>query len=223
VSTTALLIRHGHVTGLADRLIGRDAGAALSSVGQQQAAEAGRHLRDVPAASVYCSPQTRAVQTAQPIAGQLGVEVGIDHAFDEVDYGDWTGVPFEQLPFDARWMRFNEHRVTTRAPGGESLPEVQARAVQGLQTLRQHHHGDTVIVVTHAEVIRAVLLDALGLPLSDWWRLRVDPASVSALRDGQGFWTVIAINVDARDAASLGFSRTSAGRGWRHVARTAGL
>ncbi len=99
----------------------------------------------------------------------------------ELDYGEWTGRNFHDLEPDAEWRRFNANRALGRAPGGESMQEVQVRAVNELERLRRLHEGETVAVVSHAEWIRSAVLHYLGAPLDLFARIEIAPASVTTV------------------------------------------
>ncbi|MGH9693124.1 MAG: histidine phosphatase family protein, partial [Bryobacteraceae bacterium] len=82
------------------------------------------------------------------------------------------------------WTTFNSLRSIRRAPGGESLRDVQYRAVTGVHELQAQLPSQTVAIVTHADVIRAVLTYLLGIPLDLYLRIDIDPASVSTFELG---------------------------------------
>jgi broad specificity phosphatase PhoE len=179
-----LLIRHAAFDGVGRVLAGRSHDVLLNAEGQVQAQLLARALGDEPIAAVYSSPQPRALATAEAIARPHGLQATALDAFDEIDFGDWTGREIASLDGDATWQGFNTARSSTRIPGGELMPEVQARAVQGLLELRRGHGTAAIAIVSHADVIRAVIADALALPLDAMLRLSVDPASISAIEFG---------------------------------------
>jgi broad specificity phosphatase PhoE len=100
-------------------------------------------------------------------------------AFDEIDMGEWTGTEFSRLASDERWQRWNEKRGSTQPPGGESMVALQARVVRHVEQLRAI--GGAIIIVTHAEPIRAALMHYLALPLDEFYSLAIDPGSVSTI------------------------------------------
>jgi broad specificity phosphatase PhoE len=181
-----LLIRHAAFDGVGRVLAGRSHDVRLNGEGLVQAERLARALDNEPFAAVYSSPQPRALATAGAVAAPHGLQPMALDAFDEIHFGDWTGRDIASLGGDATWHAFNTARSTTRPPGGELMPEVQARAVQGLLELRRGHGTRTVAVVSHADVIRAVIADALAMPIDAMLRLTVDPASVSAIEFGDG-------------------------------------
>ncbi|HET8648565.1 MAG TPA: histidine phosphatase family protein, partial [Gemmatimonadales bacterium] len=99
----------------------------------------------------------------------------------EVNYGDWSGRTLEELAADPHWRTYNTYRSATRIPGGETALELQARSVSAIESLREQYARGTVAVVSHSDVIKAILAFYLGMPLDLASRLVIDPASVSSL------------------------------------------
>lgn len=178
--TTFHLVRHAEKDG-GDVLAGRTAGVHLSERGKAQAEQLARFFEREPVSRIFCSPLERARETAAPLARDKGLAVDLVDAFTEIDLGQWTGRRPAELAGDVAWERYNRFRGGTRAPGGESMLDVQARFVAALIDWRDVLAGQTVVVVSHAEPIRAALLHFLGLPLDQWSRLAIDLASVSTL------------------------------------------
>src|SRR5690606_1719896 len=88
---------------------------------------------------------------------------------------------FRALDCDPRWHHWNSNRATARIPNGESMGELQSRIVAHLQQIHSRHSGGRVIVVTHAEPIRAAILHYRRMRLDDYARIPVDPCSVTTL------------------------------------------
>lgn len=180
--TRVLLIRHASCEETGRRLHGRTPGVRLSPNGVREAQDLAERLRDVPVCAVYTSPVERAVQTARAVAGPHALEPVTDPAFEEIDFGSWTGRTISALEGEAAWASFNALRSLSRAPAGELMLETQMRAVNGLIALRGRHEGETFAVVSHADVLRAVIAYLLGMPLDHVLRLEIAPASVSTVR-----------------------------------------
>lgn len=174
-----LLARHGTVRDGNLRLWGRATAIELSEKGWAEAQALTRALEFVRLEAVYSSPRDRARQTAAVIAAAHALNVRLTPSFDEMDFGDWTARSFADLGRDPRWRAFNESRASARVPGGESMSAVFGRTQDGLRAIERRHREGIVLVVSHAEVIRAILLEALGWSSDKWSRLPVDPASIS--------------------------------------------
>ena len=183
----ALLVRHALCDPVGQRIAGRLDGISLNTRGLQQATALATHLREEPIAAVYTSPLLRACETAAAIAGTHSLQPIAREAFTELQFGAWTGRTLAELQHDSTWQTFNSMRSLTRAPDGELMLETQSRAVSELLRLREQHTDETIAIVSHADVIRAVLCYLLGMPLDHILRLRIDPASVTEIelhRDG---------------------------------------
>src|SRR6059036_1326091 len=100
-------------------------GVHLNPSGVRQAGRLSERLAGAGIVAIYSSPLERAVETAQPLAGKLGLSVVQRRALGEIHFGDWTGRTLDQLDGDAEWRRFNSFRSSTQPPGGELMPEVQ--------------------------------------------------------------------------------------------------
>jgi broad specificity phosphatase PhoE len=181
LGTSILLIRHGHTPAVGCYLAGRAAGVGLTTRGAGEAEALVLQLEGQPIDAIYSSPLERARLTAAPLARARGLEVRIDPGFIEVDFGEWTGLPFEALEVRPDWRAFNERRSLAVVPGGESPPAAQARAVSAVARIRRAHPGQHIAVVTHADVIRYVLLHARGASLDDVHTLTIAPGSVTRL------------------------------------------
>jgi broad specificity phosphatase PhoE len=179
--TTFHLVRHT-ANDLSGRVLcGRSRDVALNANGRSQADELARQLARGSLDRVISSPRKRALQTAEPIAASLGLPLGIAAQIDEHDAGVWSGQTFADLTRDPRWRLWNERRGEVRPPGGESMGELQMRILRYLDQLALQHPDDSIVLVTHAEPIRAVLLHERGLPLNDFWCVDVPLACIATV------------------------------------------
>jgi probable phosphoglycerate mutase len=192
--TTFLLIRHGETDELGKALSGRRPGVRLNAPGRRQAEQLAARLAGEGLAAVYSGPLERVQETARPLAERLGLEVQTAPELDEIDLGEWSGQSFEALAGRDDWRLFNAVRSCTRAPCGELMLEVQARAVAFLQRLCGERPGAAVAVVSHSDVIKAVLAYYLGVPLDLAQRLEISPASVSVLALAEEGPRVLCVN-----------------------------
>ncbi|HZQ51153.1 MAG TPA: histidine phosphatase family protein [Bryobacteraceae bacterium] len=193
-----LLIRHAETELLGRVLYGRMPGVHLSAEGIRQAHALARGLHErFSVGHVISSPLERARKTAEQIAAPQGLPVAIDEDLTEIDYGSWMGKPFSELRDSPQWRRFNQLRSITSPPGGEFMLQIQVRAWRSLnRILEQKRDGEeaTVAVVTHGDVIRALLLLLLGLPIDHIHRLEISPASVTEVLLGGYVPIVVCMN-----------------------------
>lgn len=180
-----LLIRHATSTGNArKRLMGRTPGIALTDEGLGQATDLARRLEGLRLTALYSSPLERCLQTATPLADSKGLPITRSDELLEVDYGDWTGRSLAQLARTKMWRTVMVSPSTARFPGGETLLDVQDRAVRECARIASSHAKGTVAIVSHGDVIRLLLAHFCGVHVDLFQRIVVDPASVSAVALG---------------------------------------
>jgi probable phosphoglycerate mutase len=179
--TTLLLVRHAvtHQTG--PMLSGRTPGIDLSDTGRGQADAVGQRLGALPVAVVYASPIERTVQTAQAIARHHDLEVRPLPGVIEADYGEWTGGKLVDLAKTDLWKTVQLAPSRASFPGGESLAGMQARMVAALEQVAAENPGKLIVVVSHADPIKAAIAHFTGVHLDLFQRIVVSPASVTAL------------------------------------------
>ncbi len=194
-ATTVFLVRHAAHDRVDRVLCGRMPGVGLGEAGRLQAeALARRFARSGGVDAVWTSPLQRARETAEPVAARLGLSARASDALCEIDFGAWTGQAFDDLRDDPRWRRWNEARGGERPPGGESMAEAQARATGEVERARAEHPDGRVVLVSHGDVIKAVLAGVLGLSLDAHARFEIAPGSVSALAVWDGGRKVLSMN-----------------------------
>lgn len=180
------LLRHGEPAVLG-RINGRLPGVGLSAKGRSEIAAVAVRLAAEKIAAIYSSPLQRTRETAEILADRLGLPILYREDVIELDFGAWTGLTPAAIRKDERWQVWNTRRSIAATPGGESWREVQERVVNALFDLQQTHPDETVLIISHGDVIRAALLFALGMPLDFYSRIEIALASISTIRlDGGG-------------------------------------
>lgn len=194
--TTLLLVRHAAHDWLGRGVAGRMPGVALNDPGTKQAKELIARLQRRPAQAIYASPQQRAQETAAPLAQSLGLSIVTDDELSEIDFGEWTGLTFEQLERDHAqgWRTWCQRKGVAGAPSGEMFADVQRRIMARLDHLRRLHPSETVLLFSHGDVIKAALAGYLGLPLDHVERFEIAPASVSIVETGTDWNQVKLVN-----------------------------
>lgn len=208
---TVILVRHGRTTANATGLLaGRTPGVTLDQAGCEQAALTGDRLAAVPLTAVVTSPLERCQQTAQYILDRQAVmpPVVVDPDITECDYGQWQGRLLSELAAEALWPQVQSQPSAVVFPGGESMAVMQSRAVAAIRRHdaaieAEHGPGAVWAAVSHGDIIKAVLADALGMHLDLFQRLTVGPASASIVTYGANRPTVHALNTDAGDLTWL--------------------
>jgi probable phosphomutase (TIGR03848 family) len=181
--TTLLLVRHGLTKMTGPVLAGWTPGVHLDDRGQEQARALAERLSKVPVAGIVASPLERCQETASALAGGRDLAVVTDERLGECRYGDWTGQELKKLVKDPLWKVVQAHPSAAAFPGGEALRDTQNRAVDAVRDHNRSFGGDaTWIAVSHGDVIKAVVADALGLHLDLFQRIQVDPCSLTVIR-----------------------------------------
>jgi probable phosphomutase (TIGR03848 family) len=208
---TVLLVRHARSTANADGVLtGRLKGVRLDETGRGQAERVGERLAAVPLSALVTSPLERCRETAAAIGTAQGGELRTttERGLVECDYGEWQGQALKDLAREKLWKVIQRHPASVTFPGGESLTAMSARAVAAV---RRHDArveadagpGAVWAAVSHGDVVKAILADALGMHLDQFQRLHVDPASVSVVRYTPEATYVLQSNTHAGDLAWL--------------------
>ncbi len=203
--TKLLILRHGHVAGIAPlRFRGRQE-LPLSPLGRRQAEALAREVeKRFRLDSVYTSPLERCRQTARALGRPFALEAQASDAFIDIDYGAWQGLSLEEAR--GRWPTevdlWLDRPHLARIPGGETLAALFARCADGLESILRLHASGTIALVAHESVNRALLLYALELPLSRYWRLGQEPAAINELEYEGGSFSLRSLN-ETRHLAGL--------------------
>lgn len=208
---TLVLVRHGRTRANSDGVLaGRSPGVHLDDLGTQQAARAGERLAVLPLARVVSSPLERTVETARALvrAQPEPVQLRRDRGLVEVAYGEWTGRRLRELAKEKLWRTVQTHPSAVVFPEGEALAAVQHRAVAAI---RRHdaeveaEHGPDAVwsAVSHGDVIKSVVADAMGLHLDQFQRIVADPGSVTVIRYTPQRPFVLHLNDHGSDLTSL--------------------
>lgn len=207
----AILVRHGRTSANAQGVLaGWTPGVHLDDTGVEQAAAVATRLAPVRLAAVVSSPLERTVQTAEAIASrqQRSLDVELDERLGECRYGEWTNQRLAELSKLPLWKTVQEQPSAVTFPDGESLPAMQARAIGAVHDWNQQL-GDRAayVLVSHGDVIKSIVADALGMHLDQFQRIVIDPASVSVIRYGKRTAQVVHVNDRGSDLSTLGRSR----------------
>jgi len=190
---TCLLIRHGRTSSNANgTLAGWTEGVGLDEIGRGQAAQLAERVRGLPVRAVVSSPLQRCVETAQIVVAALAdVALRTDDRLGECRYGAWTGGALKDLAKEPLWRMVQDQPSAARFPdgesfAGESIAEMQARGVQAVREIDARvnaEHGPMALwaLVSHGDVIKSIVADAVGAHLDQFQRIVVGPASLSVV------------------------------------------
>ncbi|MGH8903810.1 MAG: histidine phosphatase family protein [Egibacteraceae bacterium] len=182
---TVLLIRHATTAATGKRLGGRT-DAPLDDAGRRQAMATAARLADLPIRAVYASPLARTFETAQIVAAPHRLKVRPCEDVIEIEYGRWTDRPLKPLTRNKLWAVIQARPSLVRFPDGETIRYAQLRAVDALEEIAARHRSGIVAVVSHADIIKAIVAFYAGMPLDAFQRLYVGPSSVTVLAVSDG-------------------------------------
>ena len=195
--TLVLLVRHGRTPTTGIELYGRKPGVHLSAEGKNQATEVSERISKISSttiASVYASPLERTRETAAPIAKAVGQKVKKVSGLLELDVGEWTGKKLSELRKLKAWDKVQKYPSGFHFPGGESFLAMQTRMASTIDMLVQRHSSQTIVAVSHADPIRAIVAHAMGTHLDLFQRIVVSPCSVTAILYTSSGPVVLAVN-----------------------------
>jgi probable phosphomutase (TIGR03848 family) len=224
---TVLLVRHGRTTANASGVLaGRAPGVHLDATGVAQADQAGARIAALNLQAIVSSPLGRCRETARAIVSRSSAgetpAVSVDARLTECDYGDWQGRSLKELAKEPLWKQVQGHPASVTFPGGEGMATLQARAVAAIRERddaieQDAGAGALWVAVSHGDVIKAILADALGTHLDHFQRLQVDPASISIVRYTSARPYILGLNTHEGSLAWL------AGSGHKRARRGAAI
>jgi len=195
--TRIILVRHGQTEwNRVERFRGR-ADVPLNETGLAQAEAAGKRVAaEWQPVAVYSSPLSRAVKTAEAIAKHFNLLVQIHDGLADIDYGQWQGLTPDEAR--ERWPAalhawYNEPEVA-RIPGGETLADLRVRGMAAVNELAARHAGQTIVLVGHTVINRAILLGVLGLSNERFWHLRQDTCAINVFEVENRDFTLVSLN-----------------------------
>jgi broad specificity phosphatase PhoE len=183
-TTTIVLIRHGHVRGIDPPTFRGRSDIELTERGIHEARNTAQwiaqHWRPT---IVYTSPRRRCVQTGSWIARRCNVLTQTLCYLDDLDYGQWQSRTHEDIErdFPRMYQRWRRAPHLIRFPDGESLQELVARAADALRFAEQKHVGQTIVMVGHDSLNRALLMHLSGQPLASYWTIAQAPCAINEI------------------------------------------
>ena len=132
---------------------------------------------------IVSSPLLRCSAFAASLAESLVLPVQLEPRFMEVGFGDWEGKTRDELDRldPGQIARFYQNPVKNRPPGAEPLDEFTDRVQAAFNEMLDQFTGQSVLVVAHAGVIRAILAYTLDIPLASMYRISVPTAGISRI------------------------------------------
>lgn len=195
--TKILLVRHGHVEGITpERFRGREP-LELTVLGRAQAQSVAHRIDNAwHPNKIYTSPMSRCIETGAAIAKTCGISTEICDDLNDIDYGAWQFKTFEQAKSEnpalfTAWFA-TPHLI--RFPNGESLQDIITRAANVLRLVLARHPAETIVLVGHDSVNRAILIQLLDQPLSAYWRVAQEPCCINEIDIDDGRIRILRLN-----------------------------
>jgi probable phosphoglycerate mutase len=192
--TTFFLVRHAVTSHTGKKLTGWMEGVPLTDEGREQAIAVAERLSGVKFEAIYSSPIDRTLQTAQAIASRHGLRVKTSRKLGEVEYGKWTDRPLKVLARTKLWTTVQRWPSAARFPEGETLREVQTRAIDEIERLAAEHPKGQVCCVSHGDVIKLIVAHYMGVHIDLFQRLVVAPASISVIALSERGPAILSLN-----------------------------
>ncbi len=186
---TVYLVRHGQTAWNREEVFRGRADIPLNESGRKEALLTGKYLRGVGVDSLYSSPLSRAIETAEAIARYQREEVRILEGLIDIDFGGWQGISHEVVRerYAELYRQWKDAPHLVRFPEGESLEEVRERALGAIHGLVRDHAGEILVMVSHRVVNKIVICGLLGLDNSHFWQIGQDTGCINVLEFGEGF------------------------------------
>lgn len=133
--------------------------------------------------ALYVSPSCRTRETAQIAADVLDIAHNIEHGLQEWRFGTWGGLTGSEIQskYPDEWANWRKDMQHVSPSGGESLSQFSKRVNTTVAELVSRHPGQTVLMVTHAGVIRMIVAKALEMPMLNFKRLVIAHASMTKI------------------------------------------
>jgi broad specificity phosphatase PhoE len=190
--TTVYLLRHGHTEETEKGKLYNDPAVELTERGREQARALGTWLKKSKPDVLACSTAQRVRSTAELIEKEIGMQALPVEGFNEWSVGDWEGRTYLELKANEpeAYKHWSSNPIENAPPGGESITDLYERIRGRLKQVIKENEGKTIALVTHAGVIRCILVEALGMPLNNFWRLSIPVGCISKIDFSDNFATV---------------------------------
>lgn len=166
----------------------------INEAGKQQADQSSQGLHPFCFSTIYTSPILRALQTAKVLHQKQNAPLVEDQRLEEIGYGDWVGMTFEEVRKLPGYVPYFRRLQTPVAPKGETLFQVRDRAMAFIHQMKTRHQEEDILVVSHADWIKCVLMELLEIPFANIWKMRIDHCSISLMESEKRGDRIICIN-----------------------------
>lgn len=207
MKNTFYLVRHGQTVW---NTLGQTQGhgdSPLTELGIEQACDLGRALKKYPIDLIYCSDLGRAVDTATIIGKELGVDVFKTDSIREMGFGLWEGMSIEEIQdtYPDSYKLWRSKPESTQIDGGESLAIVRERSSRFIGELNEKYSNKHILLVSHAIVVKVMLLTFLGSDIKNIYRLKQDNTALNIVKYGNLGPMVVKMNDTSHLVSDINF------------------
>lgn len=194
--TRVYLVRHGTTDWNKEEIFRGRVDCKLNDTGRAEALALAEYFLKISLEVIYTSPLSRAEETAQAIAGGRGLRVIPEPAFQDIDFGEWQGLPLKEVKekYPELYRDWRERPQSVTFPGGENLAVVKARAWEGLQRVVRENPEKNTLIVSHRVITKVLICAVLGLDDSHFWQIKQDTTAVNCLEHSRGLFVASLIN-----------------------------
>jgi broad specificity phosphatase PhoE len=194
--TEIILVRHGQTPWNKDKIFRGTVDIPLNDTGREEARLAGEWLKGETLHAAYTSPLSRSRDTAEAIARHHGLAVADLPGLGDLNYGDWQGLPLSEVKvkYADLYRQWETAPHTVRFPKGETLDEVRARALAGVEEVVKRHPGQVVLLSAHRAVNKVLIAAIIGLDNSHFWRIGQDTTAINRFRRAGAVWEILLVN-----------------------------
>jgi phosphoserine phosphatase len=194
--TSIYLVRHGQTAWNKEEIFRGRTDVPLDETGLRQAELAGKYFKGMEIHSIYSSPLSRALETAQKIARFHNIKVQPLQGILDMSFGKWEGQSHLDIQKNDReiYRQWREEPHLVSLPSGESLDDVRVRAMAALEEVIRNHPGKTLILVSHRVVNKVLICGILGLDNSHFWQITQDTTAINLIRYKEGKYILTLMN-----------------------------
>ena len=197
MSKIIFLIRHGETAWNNEGIFRGQSDIPLNERGLQQAKATSDYLQSVDFAAVYCSPLSRAMQTADAICMGRDIKPIPVPAFVDISFGPWEGKSFSELEtlYPEAIKTWRETPEKHMLPGAETLSEAMSRSFKKMESLARVNKGQNIAIVSHRVILKLLILASLSLNSNRFWHIRQNTCCINMLEfEGDKGFVVVKIN-----------------------------
>ena len=174
------IVRHGQTDWNAKGLVMGDKDIPLNDKGIEQIERSAAYLKDKNISLVVSSPVLRCMQSAEIIAKTLNKKIEKDELLTEIGFGKWVGKVYQDLKKQSGFKPYYEFPRENIIPDGERFQDASDRVVKSYTHWTKESDSDILFVV-HADMVKLMVINALGAPLNTAGHFRIDNGSVSLI------------------------------------------